>query len=293
MSCDPAMNTSPPTEAKSKAVVTLVDRSPTLLLARTLERQVMAELGLDRRAARRLIHDLVARCQLAYRVDLGHTFIGLAHDKPRRIGGRIVIVPQGQRWLPDPGEAVVTLQRGIAFGYGSHATTLLCLKGLAWLMPAGPSSQPAARSRLCDVGTGSGSLALAGLKLGVATALASDTDPCARYEARANAQLNDLSGRIAIRADALGQNDGQFDLILANLRWPTLSQIRRVFSECLKKGGALVVSGLRPEEAGQLVGAYQRLGLACVWQGECGDWSGVVFRYVDGMTGVLQNDPDR
>ncbi len=290
MSCDLAMNAPRCPKAAHQKILALVEASPTALLARDLERRVMAEMGLARRATRRLIHEMVARRHLAYRVDLGHTFIGRAHDTPRSIGERIVIVPQGQRWRCGPSEVEVTLQRGVAFGYGSHATTLLCLEGLAGLFPAADASPPMTRSRLCDVGTGSGILALAGLRLGIDSALAIDTDSCARHEARANAQLNQVADRITIRADGLEGGDGQFDLILANLRWPTLSQMGRVFSAHLKDSGALVVSGLRPEEANALITSYQMLGLDCAWQAERHRWSGLVFRPIGAKNTVFLKD---
>jgi ribosomal protein L11 methyltransferase len=293
MNCDKAANKPPTAETMGAAIMAIVDRSPTPLLARDLERQVMAKLGLERHVARRLIRELVGQNLLAYRVNLGHTFIGPAYDRPHCIGGRIVIVPQGQRWRSQPGDAVVTLQRGAAFGYGSHATTLLCLEGLDRLMPAFDAIVSTIHSRLCDVGTGSGILALAGLKLGIAKALAIDTDSCARHEARTNAQLNDLAGRVTIRSEALSANDGQFDLIMANLRWPTLSSLGQVFSRHLKENGALVVSGLRSDEAGQLIGEYQLLGLTCVWQGEHGGWRGMVFRLVNSLADDLRNSTDR
>ena len=287
MSYDPAMNAPKCPGTANQTILALVEASPTRLLARDLEQRVMAELGLARRVARRLIHEMVAQRHLAYRIDLGHTFIGRAHDTSRRIGGRILIVPQGQRWCCGPAEVVVTMQRGVAFGYGSHATTLLCLEGLAGLFPAPHTAPPMPHSRLCDLGTGSGILALAGLKLGIDSALAIDTDPCARHEARANARLNQVADRITIRTDGLERGDGRFDLILANLRWPTLSQLGRVFADHLKDGGAMVVSGLRPDEADTLIASYKTLDLDCAWQAERHCWRGLVFRPIGAKNTVF------
>ena len=78
-----------------------------------------------------------------------------------RIGPRLVIKPTWEAFTPEPGDALVTLDPGMAFGTGTHGTTRLCLEALAGLFEG--SAPP---RRVLDVGTGSGILAIAGAALG-------------------------------------------------------------------------------------------------------------------------------
>ncbi len=100
--------------------------------------------------------------------------------------------------------ALVRVNPGLAFGTGTHPTTWLCLQAL----------EPLARGRrVLDIGTGTGVLAVAALKLGALSALGTDNDPVALATAARVARLNGVEVKLAARAP-----DGeQFDLVLANL----------------------------------------------------------------------------
>ncbi len=92
-----------------------------------------------------------------------------------RVGRRLVIRPTWRRHRRLPGDVVLALDPGMAFGTGLHPTTRLCLAGIEALADRGVL----AGARVLDVGCGSGILAIAALKLGAATALGVDTDPIA------------------------------------------------------------------------------------------------------------------
>ena len=103
-----------------------------------------------------------------------------------RVGRRIVIVPAWEAYAPAPGEVVIRLEPGMAFGTGLHPTTRLCLEALeAHLAPG---------CTVLDVGTGSGVLAIAAAKLGARSVLALDADPVAVSVARENVALNGVAG---------------------------------------------------------------------------------------------------
>ncbi len=106
---------------------------------------------------------------------------------PQRIG-RVVIVPS---WLDEPirpDEVALRLDPGMAFGTGLHPTTRACLTLLQEISPMPPV--------VLDVGSGSGILALAALRLGAERAVCYDTDPLAVEATLANAAANDLADRV-------------------------------------------------------------------------------------------------
>jgi hypothetical protein len=111
------------------------------------------------------------------------------HFKPRAVGRRLLIAPPWD--LPAPnGRIVIEIEPGRAFGTGHHGTTAGCLEALEAAIERDPPS------RMLDVGTGSGILAIAAARLGVASVLAVDDDPDAVACAMANAARNHVSDRV-------------------------------------------------------------------------------------------------
>lgn len=105
---------------------------------------------------------------------------------PREIGDRFLICPA---WLPVPqsDRLVLTLEPGVAFGTGEHATTQLCLEALEMRLGEHPEQQV-----IADVGCGSGILSVGALRLGAKQIYAVDTDPLATNATRENIQRNHL-----------------------------------------------------------------------------------------------------
>ena len=101
---------------------------------------------------------------------------------PIKVGKRVVICPEWEECDTAPDEVKVTLNPGMAFGTGTHETTALCLEALDELTQGG--------ERVLDIGTGSGILAIAALKLGAACAEGVDIDPMCVRTAGENAALN-------------------------------------------------------------------------------------------------------
>jgi ribosomal protein L11 methyltransferase len=177
------------------------------------------------------------------------------HYVPQRIG-RVLIVPSWVEPEPDPGDTVVRLDPGMAFGTGLHPTTRGCLGLLQELAP-----MPA---RLLDVGSGSGVLSLAALRLGCASAVAIDTDPLAVEATRQNADANGLGDRVEATLGSLPEAAGErFPLVLANLVAAVLVELAPRLAAHLAPGGTLIVGGIiegrTAEVEAALVGAGLRL----------------------------------
>lgn len=237
-----------------------------------------AAYGRSRRWARSAVHSLVAAGELAYREQHGHTILEPSFDRPVRLSPRVVVAPPQAACAPRPGEVVVRLAHGASFGTGQHPTTRLSVQGIDAAFGGLAATDRGADSAVLDVGTGSGILAITALMLGIGRGVAVDIDPCAVAEARGNAALNGLSGRLLIGAMPVEEICGEFALITANLRFPTL---RRILPEMLRRSApraAWVVSGIRGGEARPLREQYEALGLSCRWQAEEKDWAALVFQ---------------
>ena len=136
-----------------------------------------------------------------------------AHFPVLRVGRRIVIRPTWRRHRRAPGDVVLALDPGMAFGTGLHPTTRLCL---AAVERCGPTARSTG-ARVLDVGCGSGILAIAAARLGAVRGLGLDTDPIAIDATTANARRNGLVRRIRAREGRLPSGRGPFDVVLANL----------------------------------------------------------------------------
>lgn len=189
-----------------------------------------------------------------------------------QVTSQIVVVPAWRRYRRRPGEVTVRLEPGLAFGTGMHPTTRLCLLAAERLMRPG--------SRVLDVGTGSGILAIAAARLGARRVVALDIDPQAVAAARANVRRNRLGGVVEVVEGTLGlaadeQHSG-FDLVLANLTARTNTKLAPSFAAALRPSGRLVASGILEDSVDVVAEACTRVGLAVVERQAEGDWVALV-----------------
>lgn len=165
---------------------------------------------------------------------------------PQQISAHFWICPS---WVtpPFPHATNLMLDPGLAFGTGTHPTTLLCLQ---WL-----SKTPLAHKRVLDYGCGSGILALAACKLGAASVQAVDIDDQALLATRNNADLNpDIQTPLHI---GLPQSaTAAQDILIANILFTPLLKLKETFHRLLVSGGTLVLSGLLAEQVEPLLAHY-------------------------------------
>jgi ribosomal protein L11 methyltransferase len=177
------------------------------------------------------------------------------HFKPRAVGRRLVIAPPWD--LPAPnGRIVIEIEPGRAFGTGHHGTTAGCLEALEAAIERDPPS------RMLDLGTGSGILAIAAARLGVASVLAVDDDPDAVACAMANAARNHVSDRVRCAlADAATLREPGAPLVVANLLSAAHRRLAAQYLRSLTPGGTLLLGGILDAEAADLGGALADHGL--------------------------------
>ncbi len=145
----------------------------------------------------------------------------------------------------------LVIQPGQAFGTGHHGTTYGALHALGSLM----ARQPVEAA--LDVGTGSGILAIAMAKLGMAKVIAIDIDTVALENARENAALNGVDGRIRFSAMPLASVRGRFNLITANILSSILIEMAAQMKRHLAADGRLILGGILAREANEVLAAYR------------------------------------
>lgn len=198
------------------------------------------------------------------------------HFKPLRVGKRLLIVPTWEDATELPGDLVIRIDPGMAFGTGGHETTRLCLEMLESVMDSGPLLGVPS---LLDLGTGSGILAMAASLLGAGRILALDIDPDAVEVARENLALNEMSDRVECGTAPLETVTENFDIILANILAEELVRLAPYLTERLQPGGSLILSGILAEKEPLVRRGFASQPLKYVQTAYDGEWVAMLYRY--------------
>jgi ribosomal protein L11 methyltransferase len=166
-----------------------------------------------------------------------------AFFKPVELSRLLIVTP----WMrvEAGGRAIIVIDPGLAFGTGGHATTRLVLELLE--RRAIERGLPA---EVLDVGTGSGVLAIAAIKLGAACALAMDVEPEAVAATAENAAVNGVAAAIESRLGTARDVERPFPLVLANIELRAFQECAAEIAARVAPGGELYVSGLLESQAG-------------------------------------------
>jgi ribosomal protein L11 methyltransferase len=189
---------------------------------------------------------------------------------PMRIGRHFLIVPPWEEER-DPDRIPLVIRPGQAFGTGHHASTAGTLIALEELC------EKRVVTHALDVGTGSGILAIALVKLGVADVTAIDTDSTALGNAEENAALNGVAARIRFSTTPLHSLRGRFGLIAANILSSTLIGMAPDLKSRLLCHGHLVLAGILRREAESVAVGYVT-DLQCVDRRNQGAWTTLIFQ---------------
>lgn len=158
------------------------------------------------------------------------------HAEPTWVAADLVIYPS---WLPAPGFAdalAIGIDPGATFGMGDHPTTVLSLRALRDVVRQG--------HRVLDVGCGSGVLAIAACTFGAAHADAIDISPASVPTTLHNAEWNGVADRVSVSTTPLGEMDGTYDVVVANILAPTLIDLAVDLQRSLAAAGTLIISGI-------------------------------------------------
>lgn len=186
--------------------------------------------------------------------------------------GKIAIRPEWREYTAKPGELVISLDPGMAFGTGQHPTTRMALIALQELLEPG--------DHVLDLGAGSGVLAIAAIGLDARDAIAVDTEVQAYEACISNAALNGMQDAIRSVHGSLEDvaGDGPYDLILANINAATVSRLAAGMHDLLKPGRHIVAGGIIEERLPGCVEALEQAGFSIERYLQEGDWRCLICR---------------
>ncbi len=192
----------------------------------------------------------------------------------------VLVIPSWEEAAPeDQDKMILHIDPGTAFGTGMHDTTQLCIRALRkYITP---------ETRLLDVGTGSGILAILSIMFGAKSAVGTDLDPCAIEAVRENKEANGIADEVfkLIIGNIITEREIQeqvgtecYDIVAANILAEVLVPLTPVIVNHLKKGGIYITSGIIDDKEQTVVDAVKAAGLEVLEVNHQGEWVGVVAR---------------
>lgn len=198
------------------------------------------------------------------------------HFKPLDLGPRLLVKPTWSRRNPKKGQALVVLDPGLSFGTGQHATTRFCLEQLVGLRNPGAGPQS-----MLDVGTGSGILAIAAVKLGYQPVHAFDFDADCVRVANENAELNGVAGTLTVTHDDITRvpkkSKQRYSVVCANLIYDLLIAERDRLLARVAPGGSLVLAGILESQFGMVRKAFEEAGWRLIQATTDKEWRSGTF----------------
>ena len=188
---------------------------------------------------------------------------------PMDIGSRLAIVPSWQEY--DTDRVKLILDPGLAFGTGGHETTSLCLEALDERVRGG--------ERVLDIGTGSGILAIAALKLGAGSAEGVDIDPVAVRTAGENAALNGVADKLTVLVGDLSDKaSGRYDIITANIVANAIISLAPAVPGLMAENATFIASGIIDSRKDEVIAGLEKAGLSVVEVKEKRGWECIVCK---------------
>lgn len=190
--------------------------------------------------------------------------------KPIKIGQKFIVAPSWEKVKLSESRIIIKIDPGMAFGTGYHETTCLCLELLEKYLKT--------RYEVLDLGTGTGILAIAALKLGAEKVLAVDNDKLAVEIARKNIKYNSLRNNFKVNiSDGFKNIRGKFNLIIANLTAKEILKLAPEIKNFLLKNGLFICSGIISEDKNKVVKVLKSHKMNLIGLKEKEEWLGLVF----------------
>ena len=192
---------------------------------------------------------------------------------PQKIGARIVVKPSWRDYTAEPGDLVIELDPGMAFGTGTHPTTALCVQLIESHLKVGDS--------FLDIGTGSGILMLAAAKLGAGRLCGGDRDGTAVRIAAENLRRNGVDLRsVCLAQGSLAESfKGRFDIVAANILTHIIIELLDDIPRVLTNKGLFICSGIIDQNRDLVIGKMRGMGFELVEIRQKEGWVAVAGRY--------------
>ena len=187
------------------------------------------------------------------------------------VSDKLVIKPTFKDYEAKPGQIIITIDPKMSFGTGEHQTTKLVLQFLEIIVDVG--------IKVLDVGSGTGVLAIAAVKLGAASAIGVDNDEWCYNNGQENCGLNAVDNEVDIRLGEIKDiPENNFDLITANIQKNILLEIAEDIKCRLKSGGLLILSGLLYNDEEDIVKKYSSLNFKMLEKKSLDEWIAVKLK---------------
>lgn len=194
---------------------------------------------------------------------------------PTPVGNKLLIKPSWEELPSDLGRIVLEMDPGMAFGCGTHPTTALCLAYLEEIIRGGET--------VCDVGTGSGILAIAAARLGACRVVAVDMDGVAVRVARDNVLQNGVDHKVEIlEGNLLDMVKTPVDIVVANIVADVIIALVPAAASLLKPGGKFISSGIYRGRENHVRAALAQNGLIELDSRRDGDWTAILAKVPGG-----------
>ncbi|WP_422486312.1 50S ribosomal protein L11 methyltransferase [Gudongella sp. DL1XJH-153] len=195
------------------------------------------------------------------------------HYKTTKIGDNIVIKPSWEEYQPEPDDIVIELDPGMAFGTGSHETTVMCAKALEKYVNQ--------NTTVFDVGCGSGILGIIAAKLGAGRVLAIDLDPMCVKVTKENAIINQVDESIQVeQGNLLHMVEEKADVIVANIIAEVIVNIIPGLKNHLEKDGIFIASGVIESKAYKVKSALEENGYEIIQTELMNGWTAITSKMV-------------
>lgn len=192
--------------------------------------------------------------------------------KPKKIGEKIVVKPSWESYEKKPEDIVIELDPGMAFGTGTHETTIMCIKQLEKYVHQ--------HDIVFDIGCGTGILSIAAAKLGAISTIGIDLDEVSVKVAKENVRKNGVANTVQIRkGNLLDVVDGRANVIVANIIAEVIVKLAEVVPKFLLEDGVFIASGIILDKINDVKAALDKNGLEVIDEMKMGEWACLVSRF--------------